>query len=105
MSSKLNLLLSSEENARELVEEATREARRIRTGISAKVSSIEKEYKSELQKFERKGMDKVHEVIAVLTEEQKAILEKGKTSLESRSIELAPRSLELIRSAIEGEKG
>ncbi len=105
MSDRLNSLLSSEENARELIEEATREARKIRTGIPAKVSGIEKEYNSELQKYEEKGMEKVHEELAGLKEKQRVVLEKGKTALETRSGELAPRALELIHSAIEGEKG
>ena len=45
MSNRLNSLLSAEEKAKEMVEEATREARKIRTGIPAEVSNIENEYK------------------------------------------------------------
>lgn len=105
MSNRLNSLLSSEKKARDIVEEATREARRIRTGIPAAVSGIEKEYSSQLQKYEEKGMEKVLDELVVLKEEQIAILEKGKKELDSRSDQIAPRALELIHLAIEGEKG
>ncbi len=88
-----------------MVEEATREARKIRTAIPAEVSRIEKEYSSELEKYEERGMEKVNEELVILSEKQKAILEKGKAELESRSGKIAPRALELIHSAIEGEKG
>lgn len=104
VSDRLNSLLSSEEKAREMVEEATREARKIRTGISEKTSAIEKEYNSELQKYEEKAMEKVHQELAVVKEKLQLSLERGKTALESKSEELAPRALELIHSAIEGGK-
>ncbi|MCD4707800.1 MAG: hypothetical protein K8S62_08675 [Candidatus Sabulitectum sp.] len=105
MSNRLNSLLSSEENARELVEEAAKEAKRIRTGIPAEVSKIEKEYSAELREYEERGMDKVREELVFLKEKQEEILEKGKTALESKSSELAPRALDLIHSAIEDGKG
>ncbi|MCK5786007.1 MAG: hypothetical protein KAH54_05570 [Candidatus Sabulitectum sp.] len=104
MSVKLNSLLSSEDSARGIVEEATKEARRIRTGIPAGVSEIEKEYSSELQKYEEKGIEKVQEELSALNEKLKLSLESGKTALEERSKGIAPRALELIHSAIEGEK-
>lgn len=104
MSNRLNSLLSSEEMAREKVEEATREARRIRTGIPVEVSKIENEYSSELQKYEKTGMSKVHNELILLEEKQKVNLEKRKTELDSISGNIAPRAVELIRSAIEGEK-
>jgi len=104
VSNRLNSLLSSEEKAREKVEEATREARRIRTGIPAEVSKIENEYSSELQKYEKTGMEKVASELALLKEKQNASLEKRKKDLDSISGDIAPRALELIHSAIEGEK-
>jgi len=105
VSEKFSALLSSEEKARVVVENATKEARRIRTGIPEEVSRIEKEYKSELQKFEENGMLKVGEEISVLREEQKKLLEERKNLLESKSAELAPRALELIHSAIKEGRG
>lgn len=105
MSNRLNSLLSSEEKARETIVEATKEARRIRTGIPAEVSRIENEYSSELKKYEEKGMKTVLDELTVFEEKQKEILEKGKTQLDSRSGTIAPRALELIHAAIEGEKG
>ncbi len=105
MSDRLNSLLSSEEKARELVEEATREARKIRTGIPAEVSMIEKEYSSELKKYENQGMEKVYQELRLLKEKQEAVLEKGKADLDSRAENIAPRALELIHSAVEGETG
>ncbi|MEA3266179.1 MAG: hypothetical protein U9P42_04475 [Candidatus Fermentibacteria bacterium] len=104
MSNRLNSLLSSEEMAREKVEEATREARRIRTGIPAEVSKIENEYSSELQKYERNGMGKVNDELVLLEEKQKINLEKRKKDLDSMSGNIVPRAIELIRSAIEKEK-
>lgn len=104
MSNRLNSLLSSEEMAREKVEEATREARRIRTGIPAEVSKIENEYSSELQKYEKTGMNKVHDELVILEEKLKVNLEKKKKDLDSISGNIAPRAVELIRSAIKGEK-
>ncbi|MCD6588257.1 MAG: hypothetical protein J7K88_06880 [Candidatus Fermentibacteraceae bacterium] len=105
MSEKFSDLLSSEDKAREVVENATKEARRIRTGIPEEVSRIEKEYKSELQKFEETGMLKVEKEIAVLREKQEKILEERKSVLETKSAELAPVALELIHAAIKGDRG
>lgn len=104
MSDRLNSLLSSEEKARESVEEATREARRIRAGISAEVAGIEKEYSLELQKYEEKGISKVHDEIVTLKEKLEVVLKKKEARLDSESGKLAPKALELLRSAIEGEK-
>ncbi len=104
VSNRLNSLLSAEEKAKEMVEEATREARKIRTGIPAEVSNIENEYSSELKKYEDKGLEKVSGELELLKQKQKAILEERKTILDSRSGELAPKALELIHSAIQGEK-
>jgi len=105
VSDRLSSLLSAEEKAQEEVEQAGKEARRLKTGIPATISAIEEDYCSELVRYEETGMQKVREEIAVLTAKLNATLEKGKSSLESRSGILAPRALELIRSAIEGEKG
>ncbi len=104
MSNRLNSLLASEEKAREIVEEATREARRIRTGIPAEISDIEKEYTSELQKYEDVSMDKIRKELVSVSHGQEVLLEKGKEDLDSRSASIAPRALKLIHSAIEGEK-
>ncbi len=104
VSNRLNSLLSAEGKARETVEEATREARKIRTGIPAQVSNIENEYNSELKKYEDKGLEKVSEQLELLKQKQKVILEERKTALDSRAGELAPKALELIHSAIQGEK-
>ena len=105
MSNRLNSLLSAEEKAGEAVEEAAREARRIRTGIPAEISAIREEYNSELQKYEEMGMKKVHKELEVQKEKQRIILQEKKDALDSKAGELAPKALELIRSAIEGEKG
>jgi len=105
VSEKFSALLSSEEEARVVVENATKEARRIRTGIPEEVSGIEKEYKSELLKFEEIGMQKVEKEVAVLREQQEKLLEERKSLLESKSVDLAPRALELIHSAISGDRG
>lgn len=104
VSNRLNSLLASEEKAREIIEEATREARRIRTGIPAEISGIEKEYTSELQKYEDVSMEKIRKELESLSNEQEILLEKSRKDLDSRSETIAPRALELIHSAIEGEK-
>ena len=104
VSNRLNSLLSSEDKAKEMIEEATREARKIRTGIPAQVSNIENEYNSELKKYEDMGLEKVAGQLELLKQQQQAILEEKKTILDSRAGELAPKALELIHSAIQGEK-
>jgi vacuolar-type H+-ATPase subunit E/Vma4 len=105
VSDKLSALLSSEEKAREVVEEALKKARRIRTGIPDEVIKIENEYTSELKKFEEVSMQKVNEEIVGLRKKQSVVLEKQKTVLESKSEALAPKALELIHSALKGEEG
>ncbi len=103
--SRLNTLLSSEEKARELVEEATKEARRIRTGIPAQISSIESEYDIKLKNLEEEGLKKVNGEIKDLKIKQQAILVKGKKQLDSQSHKIVPKALELLHSALEVEKG
>jgi hypothetical protein len=105
MKDRLNSLLSAEEKAQEEVEQARREARRLRTGIPAAVSVIEEEYISMLENNEEACSQRAREELETLTARLNVILATGKDSLESRSHSLAPKALELIRSAIEGERG
>lgn len=103
MNDRLDSLLSAEQKARDMVDEATREARRIRTGIPSEISAIETEYSSELQKYEEVSMKKIRAEIETLNGKHKVLLEKGKAELDAKAGKLVPEALKLIRSAIEGE--
>ena len=105
MSGKLESLLTSEEKTREIVDEATREARKIRTGIPMEISDLKKAYSLSLQKKEDSGLIKVQEKLETLQKEQNFLLEKKKSNLNSRADSIAPHAEQLMHKAVEGEKG
>ena len=105
MSEKLKSLLASEEKTREIIDEATRSARKIRTGIPIEISELKKAYSLSLKKKEDSGLIKVQEKLDSLQKEQNFLLEKKKTSLNSRADSIAPYAQKLMHKAVEGEKG
>lgn len=105
MSEKLASLLSAEDKARELVDEATKEARKIRTGIPVEVSDLKKAYSLSLQKKEDSDLVKVQEKLSALQKEQNFLLEKKKSQLSSIADSIEPDAERLMHKAVEGEKG
>jgi len=105
LSEKLKSLLTSEEKTREIIDEATRNARKIRTGIPIEISELKKQYSLSLQKKEDSDLIKVQEKLDTLQKEQNYLLEKKKTSLNSRADSIAPHAQKLMHKAVEGEKG
>lgn len=105
MSERISTLLDAEEKARETVEAAEREARRIRAGIPAEQAAIEKEYQEELARYREKGDSEVEKELAELQARLARTTDAGKQELSSRAGSLAPRAIALLREAIEGERG
>lgn len=103
MSDRLNQLLAAENTAKEAVEDAERRSKEIRTGIPEEAAAIEKEYESELEKYESRGLEKIDEELKKLRGELDETLRKRREELDDSASVLAPRALELVRQAVEGE--
>lgn len=103
MSDRLTQLLAAENSAKEAVEDAERRSREIRTGIPEEAAEIEKEYESELEKYESRGLEKIDEELKHLRSELDETLRKRTEDLDESASVLAPRALELVRQAVEGE--